>query len=144
MNSEVIEEIRALAKASDDELTPTLIVEAAQANPGSALYSEFERRGLWDDATAGGIARLTYARELIRRVKIQVVIPKPSGPKQVRVREFVAPMDPELPGRYIQITLTTEDEQARLLEIMRREWRALRTKWSSFEQFWSLVREDLN
>lgn len=64
---EVAEQLRLLEK--DGRLDPADVVEAAR-NPDSILHGYFE----WDDSEAAKQHRLGQARQLIRRVKIEVVV----------------------------------------------------------------------
>jgi len=68
LTKEAIAEIKALEDRRG-RLSPQEIVEAARAE-GSALHECFE----WDDTKAAESWRIEQARDLIRRVKIEVVI----------------------------------------------------------------------
>ena len=61
-----------LALADGAVITPQQVLEFARQNPQSACYSQFDSRGLWDDATAADLARLEFAKTLISRVHLKV------------------------------------------------------------------------
>ena len=60
------EELEALAV--DGVLNPERVVEAAR-NPNSSMHGQFD----WDDSTAAHEYRLSQARALIKRVKVNVI-----------------------------------------------------------------------
>lgn len=68
LTEEALAEISALEDRRG-RLTPQEVVEAARPD-GSALHGCFE----WDDSKAAESYRIEQARELIRRVKIEVTI----------------------------------------------------------------------
>lgn len=68
MTKEALKELKQLEDRKG-RLTPEQVLEAA-SDPKSALHSQFE----WDDSKAAYAHRLDQARELIRRVKIELVV----------------------------------------------------------------------
>ncbi len=68
LTDEALAEIKALEDRRG-RLTPQEVVEAARAE-ASAIHGCFE----WDDGKAAEAYRIEQARELIRRVKIEIVV----------------------------------------------------------------------
>ena len=68
LTPEAIAELKAMEDRRG-RLTPHQVVEAAEPE-GSALHDCFE----WDDSIAGAAYRVEQARELLKRVKIELVI----------------------------------------------------------------------
>ncbi len=68
LTEEAIAELKALEDRRG-RLTPAQVVETAESKD-SPLHAFFE----WDDAKAGAAYRIEQARELIRRVKIEVTV----------------------------------------------------------------------
>lgn len=68
LTEEAIAELKALEDRRG-RLTPQQVVETAEPD-NSPLHGFFE----WDDAKAGAAYRIEQARELIRRVKIEVTV----------------------------------------------------------------------
>jgi hypothetical protein len=85
MTAEQIAEIKAL-EDKQGRLTPEQLVEAA-ANPESTLHDLFD----WQDVSAAASWRLAQAREIIRRVKIELVYEE----REIRIPAYVR--NPELP-----------------------------------------------
>lgn len=66
------------------------VLQFAKANPSSAIAAAFRKRGLFDDAKAAEIARLDFAREIIRRVRVRFI--RPEHPP-VPLRVFINLLD---------------------------------------------------
>jgi hypothetical protein len=64
------EEMESIARERNGLLLPEQIVESAR-NPNSSMHDEFT----WDDSEAANAYRLTQARALIKRVKVEIVRP---------------------------------------------------------------------
>jgi hypothetical protein len=78
------EALLALADLHQGRVTPEMVVEAAR-DPSSPLHSAFT----WDDAQAAHEHRLTQARVLLRRVRVEIE----TGTRLIRVPYFTR--DPE-------------------------------------------------
>lgn len=85
MTPEAIAEIKALEDRSG-RLTPEQVVDAARS-PSSAIHECFE----WDDSTAAEKYRVEQARDLLKRVKIEVEIHETT----IRVVGYVRDPDAE-------------------------------------------------
>lgn len=70
--SQKLDEIRdeLISLVEDGALEPERVVDAAR-NPNSSMHDQFE----WDDSAAAEAHRLSQARALIKRVKIEVIRP---------------------------------------------------------------------
>jgi hypothetical protein len=118
------------------KLTPELVVDAARPQR-SALHDYFE----WDDAIAGEAFRREQARHLIKSVRVSYTTP--SGEVH-DVRAFHALRDEDEPGKHYEF-FSAEDvasdplRRGLLLRDMERDWFALRRRWESFSEFWSLI-----
>lgn len=110
------------------------IVEYAR-DPNTALYEDFDRQGLWDDAYAAETARLAYAGRIIRLYVI-----KPVEDQAAPVRAMVSLIDDRkvksgLPGyRYIEDVLSDDALRANLLQTALMELRAFRRKYESLKE----------
>jgi hypothetical protein len=118
-------------------LTPALVVDEAR-DPGSPLHSRFD----WDDQTAGEAWRRHQAHELIRSVRIGY---RDRAGKQADVRAFHAiRADDTDQYRYEPAEQVAADPLLRqiVLRDMEREWRQLRSRYETFNEFWQMIRED--
>jgi hypothetical protein len=105
------------------------VVKAARA-PSSPLHTYFE----WDDKKAAAAHRIGQARDLIRRVQIDVIVEPGSEP--IRVRAYVAERDvtgAAVPGAYLDTTATfgSADAEALWLAQIERDVTALRRKYAT-------------
>lgn len=121
------------------ELTPQLVVDVArdEAHP---LHSRFE----WNDSVAGEAFRREQAHRLIQKAKIEVRPPSDDGPPRL-IRTFVAV--PKTDGyAFDPVTEVAEDPFRRqvVLNSMEREWKALFKRYQEYEEFFAVVRRDLD
>lgn len=120
------------------KLTPDLVVDVAR-DPEHPLHGRFE----WDDSVAGDAWRRHQARELIRSVK--VVYRKAEADKPERsVRAFHA-VRREDGHTFEPVEKVAEDPFTRKLVLadMEREWKQLHQRYGEFEEFLSMVRQDV-
>jgi hypothetical protein len=104
----VRDELDALAAQHDDRLTPELVVETARRHPGSALHQCFT----WDVQTAAYERWLDQARELIRRVRVEIRTEERTYTVSAYLRD--PSVEPSEQG-YVSIrVLQREPEHARL------------------------------
>lgn len=116
-------------------LTPQIVLDEAR-DPEHPLHHRFE----WDDAVAAEKWRREQAHELIQSVRIGYR--KASGDFS-DVRAFHAIRRPN--GTvYEPAEHVVRDEVASriLLQDMEREWRQLKQRYETFEQFWRMVQSD--
>lgn len=120
-------------------LTPQLVVEAAR-DPEHPLHSRFE----WDDAVAGEAWRRQQAHELIRKAKVVYREADESTPEK-SVRAFVA-IRAEEGHVFDPVEEVAEDPFRRKLALadMEREWKALFKRFKEYEEFFALVRRDVD
>lgn len=120
------------------QLTPQLVVDTAR-DPAHPLHSRFE----WNDAVAGEAWRRQQAHELIRKARIVYRTADESGPEK-SVRAFVA-VRAEEGHVFDPVEEVAEDPFRRKLVLadMEREWKALFARYQEFEEFLSLVRQDV-
>lgn len=119
-------------------LTPALVVDTARS-PDHPLHDRFE----WDDSIAGESWRKYQAHELIRTVTIvrKSADGETEGPK-VRAFHAVRGQDGyvyEPVERVIADPFLTK----LVLADMEREWKTLRSRYEKFNEFWNLVRDDV-
>jgi hypothetical protein len=117
-------ELEKLAIQHGGRLTPELVVEWARANPDSALYQYFT----WDVERAAYERWLDQARELIRRVRVEVQVEDKTYYVSAYVRDPNA--EPREQG-YVSLSVLQRDpDQARMAalhELIQAEghlWRA--------------------
>jgi hypothetical protein len=104
----VRDELEALAAQHDDRLTPELVVETARRHPGSALHQCFT----WDVEHAAYERWIDQARELIRRVRVEIQTEERTYTVSAYLRD--PGVEPSKQG-YVSIrVLQREPEQARL------------------------------
>jgi hypothetical protein len=121
------------------KLTPQIVVDVAR-DPGHPLHSRFE----WDDTVAGEAWRRQQAHELIRKVKVVYQEATESAPEK-EVRGFIAIPSPE--GHVFDpVEEVVEDPFRRQLTLntMEREWKSLLKRYQEFEEFLSMVRQDVD
>lgn len=120
------------------KLTPQIVVDVAR-DPGHPLHSRFE----WDDTVAGEAWRRQQAHELIRKAKAVFREADESGPEK-SVRAFVAVRAAD--GHVFDpVEEVAEDPFRRQLVLadMERRWKELFQQFKEFEEFLSLVRQDI-
>ena len=121
------------------ELTPDLVVDVAR-DPEHPLHSRFE----WDDSVAGEAWRRQQAHDLIRKVRVVYREADETGPeKSIRVFHAVRSDKGHV---YEPVEKVVADDFTRrlLLNDMEREWKALRKRYQEFEEFLSMVRQDVD
>ena len=121
-----------------NELTPAMVVDEAR-NENHPLHNRFE----WDDRVAGEAWRRHQAHEMIRSVRI--VYRDQDGGTDKSVRAFHAVRSEK--GHVYEPT----DEVVRdpflskmVLADMEREWNQLRRRYEQFQEFYDMVRRDLD
>jgi hypothetical protein len=137
MSTDLYKELLAIQE-EHGELTPQIVVDVArdEAHP---LHSRFE----WNDAVAGEAWRREQAHRLIQKAKIEYR-PEGDGPPRL-IRGFVAV--PKADGfAFDPVEEVAEDpfRKQLVLNAMEREWKALLKRYQEYEEFFALVREDLN
>lgn len=120
-------------------LTPQVVVDTAR-DPGHPLHSRFE----WDDSVAGEAWRRQQAHELIRKAKVVYREADESTPEK-SVRAFVA-IRAEEGHVFDPVEEVAEDPFRRKLALadMEREWKALFKRFQEYEEFFALVRRDVD
>jgi hypothetical protein len=121
------------------KLTPDIVVDEARP-VDSPLHPRFE----WDDTVAGEAWRREQAHRLIQSVRVTFCPETESeGPHDVRAFHAVRT---EKGHVYEPVDRVTHDPfLARLvLADMERDWRALRRRYETFQEFWDLVRGDFD
>lgn len=120
-------------------LTPQLVVDTAR-DPGHPLHSRFE----WNDAVAGESWRRQQAHELIRKAKVVYREADEVQPEK-SVRAFVA-VRAEEGHVFDPVEEVAGDPFRRRLALadMEREWKALLKRYQEFEEFLSMVRQDVD
>ena len=120
------------------ELTPQLVVTAAR-RPTSPLHGYLQ----WDDSEAAKRWRLYQASELIRSVKV-TYREDDDGPHDLRAWINVRPEDGR-GGQYRPVMDVAQDEFARTLVLtqMEREWKTMRERYNTFEEFIEMVKADI-
>jgi hypothetical protein len=118
-------------------LTPAIVVKEA-SDPEHPLHPRFN----WDDETAAHSYRLNQAAELIRSVKVKFREgTEKEGPRFVRAfhslpneeARVYEPLD-EILADPLKLRMLTQQ--------MKRDWVAMKRRYSDFEAFWELVRKD--
>lgn len=122
--------------AKRGELTPENVLEEAR-DPDHPLHGRFT----WDDTVAAEKWRRHEAHELIVSVKIRYADDE-TGLREVRAFHAVRTENGHV---YRPADEIVKDDIATkvLLADMRREWVALQRRYSHFEEFASMIREDL-
>jgi len=122
------------------KLTPGIVVEEAR-DPDHPLHA----RVGWstDEATLAHERRLDKARELIRSVKIQY---RNDQGEFKDVRAFHSFRAPEGGRKFEPAEKVAQDPMMTkiLLNEMEREWRNLRKRYEGFDEFYQLIRKDLD
>jgi hypothetical protein len=121
-----------------EQLTPAIVVNEAR-DKKHPLHDRFE----WDDKVAGESWRREQAHQLIRSVKVVYKSATDDEPER-SVRAFHA-VRGEQGHAYEPTEKITESAflTELLLRDMEREWRALYARYQAFEEFLSMVREDI-
>jgi hypothetical protein len=131
------EELQALYEARGG-LTPSMVVNVAR-DPDHPLHTRFE----WDDTVAGEKYRRHQAQQLIRSVRIRVIDEDdPSQNYDIRAYQMVRTSSGT--RTYQPTTEVVQDPFASrlILANMEREWRALRSRYEHWHEFWKLVNAD--
>jgi hypothetical protein len=104
--AEVADALRRLEQENGD-LNPSDVVDSAR-DPTSPMHDFFE----WDDTIAAEQWRMSQARLLIRRVKIQVLV------RDIPMDVMRYVRNPEEPGRYSDIVrIRTDEDRSRRVVI---------------------------
>jgi hypothetical protein len=117
MRAEVKAELEEIAKNSETgELDPKEVVAFARST-NTALHAEFE----WDDTKAGEQYRFHQARNLILRIKVQIVGDS-ERKESISIREFASVHSDDGKREYRSITdvLEDADQRAELVETILR------------------------
>lgn len=120
------------------KLTPAILVETAR-DPEHPLHARFE----WDDRVAGEAYRRQQAHELIRSVKVTYQ----RGDEERKVRAYHAvPSEDSPQPSYEPVEKVADDPFIRqlVLKNAEREWRALKARYADLDEFFSIVRRDLD
>lgn len=119
-----------------NRLTPRLVLETAR-NPEHPLHSRFE----WNDGVAAEKYRLDQARTLIAVVKVRYRDAK-DAPQQVRRWHNI---QRDSGNVYEPVEEILDDPIATkiLLGQMRREWQAMKARYSRFSEFRDMVLADM-
>lgn len=80
MDKAVVDRLAKLAKANGGILTPNAVVDDAK-DPKSPLHDQFE----WDDRKAAAHYRIEQARELIRKVRVEIEVDE----KIIKVPKYI-------------------------------------------------------
>lgn len=114
------------------------VVETARP-PEHPLHSRFE----WDNSVAGESWRLHQASELIRSVRITYKEPDESGPGR-SVRAFHAVPNPNgYAFDPVEEVVADPFRRGLMLSTMEREWKAMYRRYQEFEEFLTMVRQDV-
>jgi hypothetical protein len=121
------------------QLTPRLVVDQAR-DASHPLHDRFE----WNDAVAGEAWRRQQAHEMIRSVRVVYREATDETPEK-SVRAFHA-VRSEKGHVYEPAEKVAGDPfMARLvLNDMEREWRALKARYHQFDEFYQMIRRDLD
>lgn len=131
MTNEQQQALQRLQSDNDGNLSARAVLEAArpEASPLHGLFC-------WDDTEAAERYRLDQARRLIMRVTI--LVPKGSGPQQVRVREYHSlPSDRTKGGgafRPIASIMSADAMRAELVRSAQADFRAFRRKYEALRE----------
>lgn len=119
-------------------LTPEHVVMAAE-RPDHPLHGRFT----WDNTEAAARWRLHEAANLIRSVKLRFV--RPNG-ESGKVRAFSRDPNAERPSVYDETEVVIQNPVSRqvILQQMRREWAAFKSRYHMMTEFVELLREELN
>ena len=118
----------------DGALTADAVLDDAR-DADSPLHGFFE----WDDTEAAQRYRIAQARQLIARVKVQIITSDDTEPVRVRAyvsRREIGKAGEDLPaGSYVPIEAVAgaTDAEASLLRGMRRDIARLRRRYTGFE-----------
>lgn len=121
------------------KLTPNVVLDQAR-DPEHPLHERFE----WDDSLAAESWRREQAHQLIRSVKIVYKQADKTGSEK-SVRAFHA-VNTERGYSYEPAEKVAADPflTQLVLKDMEREWRALKRRYEQFDEFWTLVRGELD
>jgi hypothetical protein len=119
------------------QLTPSVVVEEAR-DPDHPLHSRFE----WDDSAAGERWRRHQAHELIQSVRVSY---KARSGEPRDVRAFHAVRGDSGHGYEPVEKVIRDDIMTKILmQDMQREWKSLKRRYDQFQEFFEMVREDLD
>jgi hypothetical protein len=121
-----------------NRLTPRLVVDEARG-PDHPLHDRFE----WDDAVAGEAWRREQAHQLIRSVRIVYrEADEKTTEKSVRAWHAVRSDKGHV---YEPTERVVEDPFTAKLVMadMEREWKALKRRYEQFDEFYAMVRHDI-
>ncbi len=126
--------LRDLIKRNGGSITPAIVLQEAK-KAKSPLHSHFN----WDDSEAANQWRLSQAAELIRKVKVTLVV---SPERTVRVRAFmnVVPKrdseDEEAPssGVYVTVENAMKNHREEILASARSELNCVKNKYSHLQE----------
>lgn len=127
-----------LQRIYDDrgKLTPVDVLDAATPED-HPLHAHFE----WDDSIAGHKYRLVQAQDLIQSVRI--VYRKPTG-EESSIRAWTS-VRRETGHRYEPTEQIPNDDIATkiVLADMRREWEAFKRRYQHYDEFFKMIKGDL-
>lgn len=123
---------------SRGELTPQVLVDEARPKT-HPLHDRF----LWDNVEAAEAWRRVQAHELIRSVRIVYQEANETRPEKT-IRAFQA-VQSETGYQYEPVEAIAADpfKRALLLQTMEREWRAMKDRYETFDEFWQLLRGEV-
>jgi hypothetical protein len=135
MNTEIIAELEDItSKSSDGRLHEADVVKRAR-NKKNLLHAHFN----WNDRKAAHEHRLEQARDLIRRVKVEI---QPRKDSVFRVRGFVSLGSDRLGGggfRPIAQVLSDSDLRAELLRTAIRELNAFKKRYEHLAELSDVI-----
>jgi hypothetical protein len=125
-----------IADESGGRLTPRAVVDAARPS-SHPLHNRFE----WDDVVAGERYRRIQAQDLIQSVTVTHT--RDDAP-DIRVRAFQSVRDQHGFAYRSTDEVVADPLLTRIvLAQMDNEWKVLRERYSTFTEFWDLIRQDL-
>lgn len=98
--------------AADGTLTPTAVLQDARS-PKSPLHDEFE----WDDSVAGHQYRVTQARNLIARVRVEIE----TTTRQIQVPAYVRDPNAAADEQGYVSVVSLKNDRAKALDVLRNE-----------------------
>lgn len=141
--TDVAEAVRGVyVQCAGHDLAGNLLAAAAAGN--ETLRGYFE----WDNDKAAHEWRLTQAEALVRRVKVTLIRGEDQEPITVRAyiarRELPQSADTK-PGSFVAIEdiAGATEQEAALVESIRRDLRRLQAKYRHVQDFLSIVSEEL-
>ena len=98
--------------AVEGTLTPDAVLKDAKS-PKSPLHEEFE----WDDSVAGHQYRVSQARDLIARVRVEIE----TTTRQIRVPAYVRDPDAATGEQGYVSVVSLKNDRAKALDVLRNE-----------------------